>query len=108
NANVVKLTKNLINESYAELNKQGGVELLFVGKKGLDAFKYFEGEKNKTFSNILVGMNFENVSRVADHIISLFENNEYDRVDVVYNMFKNAAVQITTVEQYLPIATTPT
>ena len=107
NANVVKLTKKLINENYADLNKQGGVELLFIGKKGLDSLKYFEGEKNKTFTNILGNMSFESVSKVAEHVISLFENKEYDRIEVVYNMFKNAAVQIPTVDQYLPIETTP-
>lgn len=107
NANVVKLTKNLINEKYADLNKQGGVELLFIGRKGIDGLKSFEGEKNRTFTNILGNMTFESVSKVAEHVIALFQKKDYDRIDVVYNMFKNAAVQVPTVEQYLPIETTP-
>lgn len=107
NANVVKLTKNLINEKYSDLSKQGGVELLFIGKKGIDGLKSFEGDQNKTFTNILGNMTFESVSKVADHIIALFQKKEYDRIEVVYNMFRNAAVQIPTVEQYLPIETTP-
>lgn len=105
NANVIKLAKNLINDKYAELNAQGGVELLFVGKKGLDGFKAFTGYKNSTYSNILSKLNFESSAEVAEHVISLFESGEYDRVEVVYNMFKNAAVQIPTVEQFLPVLT---
>ncbi len=105
NANVIKLTKNLISEKYADLNAQGGVELLFVGKKGLDGFKAFAGYKNSAYSNILSKLNFETAAEVAEDVIAQFVKGEYDRVEVVYNMFKNAAVQIPTAEQFLPIQT---
>ncbi|HUH74341.1 MAG TPA: ATP synthase F1 subunit gamma [Chitinophagales bacterium] len=107
NANVVKLAKKLINEKYADLHQKGGLELLFVGKKGLDGLKSFSGYKNLTFTNILSDMSFDNVSKVSEHLMALFQNKEYDRIEVVYNMFKNAAVQFPTAEQYLPIHTTP-
>lgn len=105
NANVIKQAKNLINDKYAQLNAQGGVELLFVGKKGIDGFKAFSGYKNIAYSNILAKLNFEVAAEVAEAIISQFKKGEYDRVEVVYNMFKNAAVQIPTVEQFLPVQT---
>lgn len=105
NANVIKLAKNLINEKYAQLNAQGGVELLFVGKKGVDGFKAFTGYKNITYSNILGKLSFETAAEVATEVVASFERGEYDRVEVVYNMFKNAAVQIPTAEQFLPVQT---
>lgn len=105
NANVIKLAKNLINDKYAELNAQGGVELLFVGKKGLDGFKAFAGYKNTAYSNILSKLSFDTAAEVAESVIAQFVKGEYDRVEVVYNMFKNAAVQIPTAEQFLPIQT---
>lgn len=105
NANVIKLAKNRINDQYAELNAQGGVELLFVGKKGLDGFKAFTGYKNSAYSNILSKLNFETAAEVAENVIAQFVKGEYDRVEVVYNMFKNAGVQIPTAEQFLPIQT---
>lgn len=106
NANVIKLAKNLINDKYAELNAQGGVELLFVGKKGLDGFKAFTGYKNTAYSNILSKLSFDTAAEVAENVIAQFVKGEYDRVEVVYNMFKNAAVQVPTAEQFLPIQTT--
>lgn len=105
NANVIKLAKNLINDKYADLNAQGGVELLFVGKKGLDGFKAFAGYKNSAYSNILSKLSFDTAAEVAEDVITQFVKGEYDRVEVVYNMFKNAAVQIPTAEQFLPIQT---
>lgn len=105
NANVIKLAKNLINDKYAQLNAQGGVELLFVGKKGIDGFKAFTGYKNTAYANILPKLSFDSAAEIADEIIALFKKGEYDRVEVVYNMFKNAAVQFPTAEQFLPIQT---
>lgn len=35
-----------------------------------------------------------------------FEAGEYDRIDIIYNKFKNAATQIVTPEQFLPIVAT--
>ncbi|MCO5233190.1 MAG: ATP synthase F1 subunit gamma [Chitinophagales bacterium] len=105
NANVLKLVKSLIKEKYAELENKGKIELLFIGKKGIDAFRTSRIESNLSYVNTLGKLDFENSSMVAQDIITLFKNGVYDRVEVVYNMFKNAAVQIPTVEQYLPVQT---
>ena len=48
-------------------------------------------------------LTFENISTIADKVMSMFLNKEYDSVQIVYNKFKNAATQIVTQEQYLPI-----
>ena len=36
--------------------------------------------------------------------MNLFAEGNYDKVELIYNRFKNAATQITTIEQFLPIA----
>ncbi len=105
NANVIKLTRNVIEEQYSELNSKGDVELLFIGKKGLDGFKTFQGYKNTEFMNTFNNLSFENSAKVAEYLMALYENGEYDRIDVVYNMFKNAAAQFPSAEQFLPIKT---
>jgi F-type H+-transporting ATPase subunit gamma len=48
-------------------------------------------------------LSFANVFPVAEVIMKLFVDREFDRVDLVYNQFKNAAVQVLTTEQYLPV-----
>ena len=45
----------------------------------------------------------ENAARMAEMIMTRYTGREYDHVDLVYNQFKNAATQILTEEQFLPI-----
>jgi F-type H+-transporting ATPase subunit gamma len=55
--------------------------------------------KNELFDHLT----FENISVVANQVMTDFETGKYDRIELVYNQFKNAAVQIQTSEQYLPV-----
>ena len=55
-------------------------------------------------SEIFDDLTFENVAVVAEKLMQLFTEGEYDKIDLVYNRFKNAATQIVTTEQFLPIA----
>lgn len=103
NSNIVKAAKLHIEENYPELSAKGAVELMFIGKKGADGFKAFKSYQNKDYMGLFSQLSFENVSKAAQYVMDLFEKKEYDRVDVVYNMFKNAAVQFATVEQFLPV-----
>ena len=105
NSNVVKLTRTLINDQYAELASKGAVEIMFLGKKGLDGFKATRYQLNTNHIGILNKLEFTNVAEIAQSIMDRFNAKEFDRVDVVYNMFKNAASQFPTVEQYLPVKT---
>lgn len=97
NSNVIKATKNI-----ADNYKGKQVDLLTIGKKGNDILA-----KNYTVienhSDIFDDLTFNNVAVIAEKIMSLFAEGEYDRVDLVYNRFKNAATQIETIEQFLPI-----
>lgn len=49
-------------------------------------------------------LTFENVAPVAQKIMDAFANKEFDCVELAYNRFQNAAVQIPTEEQYLPVS----
>ena len=53
--------------------------------------------------SIFDDLNFEASSDLANKIIKYFEQGDYDKVILVYNRFKNAATQLVTVEQFLPI-----
>lgn len=105
NANVLKLAKNLIKDKYADLENNNGIELLYIGKKGIEGFRTYKVDNNTSYVNTLGKLEFENSSLIAQDIITLFKKGTYDRVEVVYNMFKNAAVQIPTAEQFLPVQT---
>ncbi|HQD11732.1 MAG TPA: ATP synthase F1 subunit gamma [Chitinophagales bacterium] len=103
NSNSIKATKVLLNEKYADLAAKGKVDIMTVGKKGYDAFKSHKLKINNDFGNLFGHLSFEKVSKAAEYIMYAFEQKEYDVVEVVYGKFKNAATQVPTVEQFLPI-----
>ena len=96
NSNIIKATK-----SYLYQNKHKEVDLVTIGKKGNDVF-------SKTFkiandhSNLFENLDYESTSKIADIYISKFISGEYDKIEIVYNKFKNAATQIVSTETLLP------
>ncbi len=103
NSNVIKKAVQLINGEYAALNAKGRVELLTIGKKGFDYFRAKNYKINKNQSSIYEKLSFEKVIPVVEELMDSFESKEFDKIILVYNQFKNAAVQILTDEQFLPI-----
>ena len=96
NSNVIKKCTEIANSS------DENVSFFCIGKKGGDILSKTH---NVIQSNNVVfdDLTFENISTIADKVMSMFLNKEYDSVEIVYNKFKNAATQIVTQEQYLPI-----
>lgn len=104
NANVVKRTWNLIREEF----KGYHVTVLPVGKKAADAFRRTEyiisgQDLPHNLNELFDGLSFAKTAPVAEKIMEAFANKQFDKVIVVYNQFKNAAVQIVQAEQLLPI-----
>lgn len=104
NSNIIKKTWSLIKNEY----KDSKVSVLCVGKKANDAFKKTDyhivgtdmpHHLNELFDNL----NFDNVAPVAEKIMETFASNQFDRMYLIYNRFKNAAVQDTVAERFLPI-----
>ena len=98
NSNIIKEVNKLTSETYA--NQE--VFYLAIGKKANDAFK----KTNRVIANqsdIFDDLTFDNVAEIAQLLIDKFIAGEYDKIELVYNQFKNAATQIVTTEQFLPI-----
>ena len=98
NANVIKATRTLIDKTYED--KQ--VDVLTIGKKGFDLV----GKTETVFANrsdLFDALTFVNVEAVAQQIMDAFIEGSYDKVELVYNQFKNAATQIVQTEQFLPL-----
>ena len=103
NANVIKETRRLISEKYADQYSKGNLQILTIGKKGFDYFRKQQVKMLPDQNSLLNNLAFGNVAQVADAIMSSFVSGEYDRVELVYNQFKNAAVQNLTNELFLPV-----
>ncbi|NCX96472.1 MAG: ATP synthase F1 subunit gamma [Chitinophagia bacterium] len=103
NANVIKLTKQIIQEKYAQQHKNGGVNIMPLGKKGYEAFQRTGNKMVTNYWQIFSDLSFDNVRQAAQYAQQAFLNKEYDRVELVYSQFKNAAIFNLTHEPYLPI-----
>ncbi len=103
NINVVKQVIALINEEYHEQYKKGNVKILAIGKKGDDLLKSKGYQPQESIFDIFDKLTFENTVPIAEKLMNDFVNHEYDKIVLVYNQFKNAAVQILQTEQFLPV-----
>lgn len=98
NSSIIKETTKTIEEKY----NGASVDLLTIGKKGNDILS----KNNNVIENrndIFDELTFDNVSKVAEQLMDLYVDGSYDKIEVIYNRFKNAATQIPQVEQFLPI-----
>ena len=103
NSNVIKATRQLIADKYATQFAKGNVTILPIGKKGYEFFVRNNFNVVHDFWTIFSDLTFDNVRNAAAYAQKAFLNKEYDRVELVYSQFKNAATQRFVNEQYLPI-----
>jgi F-type H+-transporting ATPase subunit gamma len=96
NSNIIKQA-NLVAERY-----DAKVSVVAIGKKANDALsKNFEIISNQ--SPVYDDLTFDNVAAIAEMLMEQFESKAFDKIEVVYNKFKNAATQEIMTEQFLPI-----
>lgn len=103
NNNITKRINALLKTKYQGKN----VKILTIGKKVNDAFKNGDlvihpeglGGPEDMFNDLT----FERVAKHAEFAMKQFVDRKFDEVVVVYNQFKNAAIQEVQAEQLLPI-----
>ena len=99
NSNIFKKSTELANSIYNDSD----VSFDAIGKKGNDFLqKSFNVESNHI--DIFDNLNMENFSLIAESLMEMFINEDFDKIDIVYNKFKNAATQVVVSEQFLPIS----
>jgi F-type H+-transporting ATPase subunit gamma len=103
NTNAIKMANNLIADKYSDQFAAGNVSIVAIGRKAQDYFQKRSfnviGDNNEVYTDL----NFINVSKITERIMEGFINGDYDRVEIVYNHFKNAAMQMLVTEQLLPV-----
>ncbi len=106
NANIVKAALSLVKEKYASQMQAGNVKFLSIGNKGGDTLARRGLNVNKTYQTLFQQLSFAKVKQAGEFILEQFENGEIDRVEVIFNEFKNVITQIVRAEQFLPIVQT--
>lgn len=98
NSNIVKEAKRLVESTYT--NQE--VSFVTIGKKANDII----GKSHNVITNnnqVFDDLTFDNVASIAEDLMERFVTGEFDKIEIIYNKFKNAATQIVTTEQFLPI-----
>jgi F-type H+-transporting ATPase subunit gamma len=102
NSSVVKRSKIAAENCV----KQGmEVEFFAIGKKSRDLLAK-TGKVTGSNIDVVNGVTFEGAEEVAQMAMDNYLSGKYDKVVLIYNQFRNAAVQILQEEQLLPIAST--
>jgi F-type H+-transporting ATPase subunit gamma len=103
NSSVIKRAIGSAYVNYESLLKQGHVKFICIGKKGRDFLKSKNFPILKTYTEILDKPSFDKAVPIADEMMQSFVTGQYNKILLVYNKFKNAAVQQITEEQFLPV-----
>ena len=101
NSNICKLAKN----NFKKILSEGkDLKIITVGSKGLDQIKREYGQyviKKFSFKE-KKQITFEEANIVGNEIISLFNQNEFDKCILFFNNFKNVITQIPQAQQIIP------
>ena len=103
NSNVIKEVKRIVQE-----NPDKEYSILPIGKKVYDAFKktsLINTNENlpKECEKIWDNLSYENAVEIILDVISSFQKEVFDESYIIYNSFKNAAIQKLTNEKFLPV-----
>lgn len=107
NTSVFKAVLRLVEEKYSRQASQRNVTYLPIGKKSLEFFEKRSLPVISDYSTLFQSLTFESVSKIGAHMMDVFKKGEFDKIDIVYNEFKNVATQVLRVEQFLPIRPLP-
>ena len=100
NSNIIRECSSMIENDYGD--KQ--VDLVTIGKKAHDLLS----KNHKVIADhspVYDDLNFQNIARIAEDLMSMYKEGQYDQILLLYNRFKNAATQLVTKEEFLPIVT---
>ncbi len=103
NSSIAKMAYEVATTRYRDQLMAGNLEFLIIGKQGEKFLKLKRMPVAAQANDLLETLTFEQTSELASRLMNDFAEHRFDRVELVYNEFKNAAVQICTAEQFLPV-----
>ncbi len=104
NSNAIKYAISMANNEYARLFNQKRLNFICIGKKGADYLRLKKYPILAEYHEVIEKPNYEKIAEITQGIINLYLEEKYDKIILVYNQFKNAAVQLLVSETFLPLA----
>ena len=103
NSNIFKHTQNLIADKYSSIEASGHLHIMPIGKRAYEYYKKRGYSIIEAYCDLFNFLDFDHVRAAAEYTIESFMSQEFDRIEIIYNEFKNVATQIIRNEQFLPI-----
>lgn len=103
NSNIFKAANKHIEENYKSQKEKGNLHIMPIGKKALDYFTKRGYNVVSDYWNMFSPTSFETSAEAAEYAMNAFARGTYDKVEIIYNEFKNVATQLLNVEQFLPV-----
>ena len=102
NSNVLKLAQQRIDHYRSQ---QVNIRVVSIGKKASELLVRQKDLQLECHDELLDAPTFDAIAAVADGLMDDFAEKRVDRVELVYNQFKNSLSQVLSNEQFLPIET---
>jgi F-type H+-transporting ATPase subunit gamma len=103
NSNIVKRAVQTIHQHYAEAYRAGKLDIIAIGKKGADQLKSKNFPVMATYHHLFDKLTFEETAKLANLLMEDFVRQKYGIIKLIYNQFRNAAVQDVAEEFFLPL-----
>ena len=100
NSNVLKLAQQRIDHWRSE---KATIKLITIGKKASEMLSRQKDLKVSSYDELLDAPSFDAIATLADTLLADFADKAIDRVELVYNQFKNSLSQVLSCEQFLPV-----
>ena len=104
NSTIIKAAIRMASEKYPTQFANGNVTFLPLGKKAFEFFSKRNYSIVADYWNVFHGLSYDKVAEVGEFMMNSFRNGNYDKIEIIYNEFKNVATQILRTEQFLPVA----
>ncbi len=103
NSNVIKEVEKLCKVDFKLQNALGNVDIIPIGKQAQKILKSRGYNVTNDFNDVYTDFSYDKVIEIGEVLMESFHSKQYDKVVLVYNEYKNAAVQIIRSSQFLPM-----
>lgn len=103
NANAIRKALSMAWGKFGRQLEAGNLHFMCIGKKGSDFLRSYKLPIYATHTGIAEKPRYDDTGSLADELMEKFRKKEFDRIILIYNQFKNAAVQVLTEETFLPV-----
>lgn len=100
NNNVIHMARILLSQIE---NNNKKADLLVIGKKGINYFKFVGREMFKTYSTIDEKMSFTEIAEISTDIMGYYQKGQYDKVHMIFTHYISPSRQSPIEQLYFPI-----